>query len=301
MRRLSCVVVLLVGGLCQAQDVALSDILIDGEGWKPFFKDCKSIGDIATSRQGPTLIVSDPDERKVWALSSDGKPAPIVGLKGATGLCSAGRAIVACNPERKAILARPNDSDLDVTRIELDIAADNVVLSREGFYLTSQKSGALYFQRTSRDSIAPNPRGPQMLCEVKDPVGLVLWPDQSTLVVSEAHSPHLLTFRVNWDDTLSSKEKFYTLCKPSGNRELTVGTMTVDSLGRLYCATSIGVQVFDRTGRMIGVLTKPKDAPVTHVALGGEKGNTLYIACGNEIFARQIKGKGVGWPDEKPK
>jgi enterochelin esterase family protein len=72
-----------------------------------------------------------------------------------------------------------------------------------------------------------------------------------------------------------------------------VTALTVDDKGRVYACTPLGVQVFDPTGRLSGVLLKPADGDLTAVALGGPDGDTLFVACGEKIFARKTKAKAV--------
>ena len=64
--------------------------------------------------------------------------------------------------------------------------------------------------------------------------------------------------------------------------------MAVDAAGRLYVATRFGVQVFAATGELLGVVNFP-ELPIRFTpkasrscALGGD---TLYVACDDEIFS----------------
>jgi gluconolactonase len=75
-----------------------------------------------------------------------------------------------------------------------------------------------------------------------------------------------------------------------------VAGLTVDGDRRLYAATREGVQVFDPTGRLCGVLLKPLPQPVTAVAFGGAGRDRLFIACGDRLFVRKTKAKGPAGP-----
>jgi len=73
------------------------------------------------------------------------------------------------------------------------------------------------------------------------------WKDGGTLVVGDEDGDKLYAYRVGKDGGLDAKEGYYTLRRrdrePSG-----VKALTLDTDGRLYAATALGVQVFDPTG-----------------------------------------------------
>ncbi len=65
--------------------------------------------------------------------------------------------------------------------------------------------------------------------------------------------------------------------------------MTVDRKGRYYVTSSLGVQIFDPTGRPCGVLPKPDpEKPLTSCNLAGPNHNRLYIAQGSTIYFREL-------------
>lgn len=70
---------------------------------------------------------------------------------------------------------------------------------------------------------------------------------------------------------LSQKERKSVQTKLS-----TVTAMTGDKDGRIYAATPLGVQVFDPTGRLCGVLTPAAPGKVENMAIEGDK-LTLWI------------------------
>ena len=70
--------------------------------------------------------------------------------------------------------------------------------------------------------------------------------------------------------------------------------LTVDSAGRAYVTTALGVQVFSPTGELLGVLPKPQNASLVNVAFGGDKElSYLYIACGDKIYRRKMLARGI--------
>lgn len=68
-----------------------------------------------------------------------------------------------------------------------------------------------------------------------------------------------------------------------------VTALTTDKDGRIYAATPLGIQVFDPTGRMCGVIAAP---PGRIDALAFE-GNQLTAWVGDTKYARKLKTTGV--------
>jgi len=130
---------------------------------------------------------------------------------------------------------------------------------------------------------------------LSSPSGLALWPDQGTLVVGDAKGKHLWAFRVEKDSTLTAAEPYYALRLRPGEKESHVTALTVDDKGRLYAGTPLGVQVFDPTGRLCGVISKPGDGDMTGSIVLGEDG-ILLVSCGGKVYSRKIQGKGVAPP-----
>jgi sugar lactone lactonase YvrE len=123
-----------------------------------------------------------------------------------------------------------------------------------------------------------------------EPSGMVLWPDGGTLVVGDAGGKHLWAFRLDNEGKPVDGDRYYPLRVRPGQKASQVRGLAVDSAGRLYACTPEGVQVFDPTGRLSGVMRKPCDGELTAVAL---RGDTLFVTCGDAVFARKTRAKGV--------
>jgi gluconolactonase len=57
--------------------------------------------------------------------------------------------------------------------------------------------------------------------------------------------------------------------------------------------TKEGLQMFDPTGRLCGVIAKPQNAWLANVVLGGPKLDTLYVTCTDKIYRRKTRMTGV--------
>ena len=128
--------------------------------------------------------------------------------------------------------------------------------------------------------------------ETASPTCLTLWPGGEQLVIGDGGGKYLWTALIKKGGELDAADRYYSLSVKPGEQASGVTCMTMDAGNLLYACTPLGVQVFDPTGRLCGVIHAPaKD--MTAITLGGEKGDTLYVACGEKIYSRKIQGKAV--------
>ena len=134
------------------------------------------------------------------------------------------------------------------------------------------------------------------------PAGIALWPDGRTLVVGDADGKHLWAFRAEKNGDLTCGDRYYALRVKPGTTASGVTALTVDSKGLLYAATPLGIQVFDPTGRLCGVIANPDGATPERIWFTGKPGDQLYVVHGNlqNVFARKIQAKGVPPVEKKP-
>ena len=128
------------------------------------------------------------------------------------------------------------------------------------------------------------------LAGLKAPTCLTVWPDEGHLVVGEADGAYLWAVRIEKDGSLGRGDRYYSL-RTKPNEKMHVTAMTMDAGYLLYACTPLGIQVFDPTGRLSGVIAAPAKETMTAITIGGEKADTLFVAAGDKIYARKIQGK----------
>ena len=65
--------------------------------------------------------------------------------------------------------------------------------------------------------------------------------------------------------------------------------MTVDRAGWWYVTSSLGVQVFDPTGRLCGVMPKPRpNNPLTSCVLAGSNRDHLCVTNSDSVYRRRL-------------
>jgi enterochelin esterase-like enzyme len=119
-----------------------------------------------------------------------------------------------------------------------------------------------------------------------------LSPDQTLVYRSMLALNGLLSQQVDADGNLTNTQEFYQLeSSMSGDGWAHIGGMCVDTEGRLYVATSLGIQVCDQAGRVNFIIPTPS---VPHdVCFGGKDLSELFIACGTTVYKRATKVHGI--------
>lgn len=280
----------LVPHLALAQDMALKDVLIDGEGWQ-------LVGEGFAFTEGPAvdlggnLYFTDVFRAKIYRLDAQGRPEVFVDQSyGTNGMMFGpdGR-LHGCQNAKKRIVAY--DSAGKDTPIAEDVNSNDIVVMR---------SGALYFTDPEHHQVwYVSPKGEKKVVDtgLGYPNGIRLWPDQGTLVVADMKGPNLWAYRVETSGDLKFKQPYYTMQLAADKTDSAADGLTIDSSGRVYVATRLGLQMFDPTGRLCGVIASPQKAWLSNVAFAGPKLDTLYVTCSNKVYKRKVKATGFRYFD----
>ncbi|MES2736008.1 MAG: alpha/beta hydrolase-fold protein [Verrucomicrobiota bacterium] len=124
------------------------------------------------------------------------------------------------------------------------------------------------------------------------PILMCLSPDQTLLYGFERG--HLTASTISPEGELIHTQEFHkivSLGEAEAGRGWSMGEMCVDTEGRLYVATTLGIQVCDQAGRVNFIIPTPK--PAHDVCFGGKDLSELFIACGDTIYKRPTKVHGV--------
>jgi len=121
--------------------------------------------------------------------------------------------------------------------------------------------------------------------------GLCLTPDQTQLYVAESATHWVWIYTVLPDGTLSNKQRFGWLHVPDGGDFAWPDGMKCDREGRLYVATSLGIQILDPLGRVNAILPMPKGQP-SNCCFGGADFSVLYVSCGGKVWRRKLNVRG---------
>ena len=289
-------------------DLTLLKLLIPGEGWQVVTEGLGFADGPSADEEG-NFYFSDLKANAIYRVSVDGVKTKIADEPG-SGLKWAPGRIYACQASKKRVVM------LDWSKAgaapaagapEVVVLAENV----EPNDLAVSKDGHIYFTETGKhqvtviDSKTKTVRAADT--GIAGPNGLAFSPDGGTLAVSDNKGEFVWAFAVQADGTLSAKAPYMTMrlpIDPKGEfkakspppyKPASGGDgMCTDTDGRYYVTSALGVQIFDPTGRLCGVLPKPQpDKPLTNCTLAGQNREYLYVTNGDKVFRRKIKATGV--------
>ena len=215
-----------------------------------------------------------------------------------------GHRLIEITPEGKIV--RTLASELNGERI--DGPNDLVIDAKGGIYFTDpqfipglkkkQPGKSVFYRKPDGKVIRVIETG-----KFGQPNGILLSPDGKTWYINNTRNMpvgnYVMAFDVNGDGTLSNGRKFAKLFVTPGLRQqeaITTGAdgMTIDVHGNIYVATLMGLQIFDSSGKFIGIVHFPI-RPVSAV-FGGDDMQTIYCTCATRIYSIRTNVKGLEYP-----
>jgi hypothetical protein len=143
------------------------------------------------------------------------------------------------------------------------------------------------------DRFMNNP-GEPLKHSMKEPTACVVALGGSQLLVADASDRYVWAFRIEKDGTLGPGDRYCRLRVVGDERRkkdtpaekylANPTAMTIDDANRTYVATNLGIQVFDPTGRLCGVMT----APPGRVTDLGFHGNLLMAGAEGKVYVRKM-------------
>jgi gluconolactonase len=125
------------------------------------------------------------------------------------------------------------------------------------------------------------------------PNGVLLSRDEKILYVNDTNGEYLLAFDVQPDGTLRNRHNFakYEGVTRTPTR-ITSGAdgLAIDSQGRVYVCTQIGIQVFSPQGQHLGTI--PLSRPPQNMAFAGPDKKTLYVVGRGAAYKIQMLSQG---------
>jgi len=272
-----------------AGDMALSLLLIEGEGWQVMAEGYQFTDAACADAEGNFYFTDVAKGTSINKISPEGKVSAflentpkISGLKFGPG----GRLYACTQAPKKQIIAFELPAGV-VAVIADNVQPNDLVVSRRGF---------VYFTDTGKGQVVMiDPKGKLDVgaSGINKPNGITLSPDQGTLAVSEYGGTNVWVFRVEPDGALAHGERYMELRTPVGKTESAGDGMTTDTVGRYYVTSAVGIQMFDSTGRLSGVIARPHNKGTVSVAFAGPGLEYLYACSSDKVYRRKIKAKGA--------
>jgi gluconolactonase len=267
----------------------LNDILIPGEGWE-------LVGEGYGFTEGPAVnaagevFFQDIPNAKTYKIGLDGK---LVTLKldskraGGTAFGPDGTRYTAATKTGQVL---SYDAQNNEKVIADNIPVNDLTVAKNGnVYVTapegSEKAGKIYLIR---------PNGEKVVVDdgLKYPNGLAFTPDQSQLYVATSASHWVWLFQVKSDGTLTNKQRYDWLYMPDAGDNAWPDGLKCDTAGRMYVATSLGIQIADQAGRVNGILPVPTGQP-SNICFGGPNFNIMYVTSKDKVYRRKLNVRGA--------
>ncbi|MBA4285299.1 MAG: gluconolactonase [Xanthomonadaceae bacterium] len=236
-----------------------------------------------------SLIFTETRANRITRIAADGSTSPFLNnSNGANGLAFDAQgnllAVQTVKPQVGVIYPKGKEKVLATEYDGAPLARPNdlVVDKRSGIYFTDpgvngktegpQPPKALYY-------LSPAGKLQRLANDIARPNGVQLSPDEKTLYIANTAGEHVLAYDVGADGAISNRRDFARLegFNPNAENGPSSGAdgLAVDARGRLYVASTAGVQVFSDKGKALGIIPLPK--PPQNLAFAGTDRKTLYV------------------------
>jgi enterochelin esterase-like enzyme/sugar lactone lactonase YvrE len=277
-------------------DMALRRLLVPEAGWE-VVADGLGFADAPCTDAEGNFYFCDMKAPAVYRIAAADGGRTTVAEEAVSGLeCGPDGRLYGCNgPKKRLIAIDPASGRVD--EVAGDLAPNDLAILPDG---------TIYVTETGKQQVTRiDPKtGAQSAADtgITGPNGIALSNDAGTLAVSDYKGGHTWMFRVKADGALDAKMPTMEMRRPIDPKgefkfhepppllPASGGDgMAVDRAGRWYVTSALGVQVFDPTGRLCGVLPKPRpDKPLTSCVLAGPNRDQLYVTNGDAIFRRKL-------------
>ena len=265
-----------------------TNLLVRGEEWELVSDGYRFTEGPALNDRGE-LFFSDIPNNRIHKVERNGNVSVFAEQTGsANGLMfgSAGRLLACANGKSQIVAYSPDGSSEVLAR---NVKSNDLVVGQNGVYFTDPANQQVHYL-SAEGKLRVVDTG------IARPNGIVFSPDQSQLYVADSWGQFVYSFQVMPDGSLAFKQPFFHLHLPHGSTRSGADGMTVDTDGRLYVTTRMGLQVCDQPGRVHLILSKPQSASLSNVAFGGSEMDTLFVTSADKVYRRKINAKGLRSP-----
>jgi len=266
--------------------------------WEQVGQVYKSVTSPTTDKDG-NVFFADPAGNRIYKSDAGGKVTVFKEDSGGARALRIGPdgRLYASQPARKRIVSygAGGDEKVVVQNVEAD---DLAITAKGGIYFTNgNQKNVSYADGKGQTRVVY--RG----SEIALPAGIALSPDQAMLIVTDAQARYGWSFQIGPDGSLINGEPFYRLEMPETGWMSGAVSVTEDSIGQVYFATPIGIQICEANGLLAEILNPPQHGAITSLAFAGKDFNWIYVTEGDKLFRRRVKVNGVpAWaPAKLPK
>lgn len=173
--------------------------------------------------------------------------------------------------------------------------------------LVIDKTGGVYFTDPRYRAPDPWPQGKEavyyraadgavtrLIEDRSAPNGIILSPDETTLYVIPSMEKEMWSYPVKSPGKIGKGKLFCVLTQPEGKDNTGGDGLTIDTNGNLYITTALGLQVFDPSGKQLGIIAIPEHP--ANVAFGGKDNKTLFVTARKSLYSVETGATGHVFP-----
>jgi len=262
------------------------EVLVPGEGWT-------LVGEGYNFTEGPAanargeLYFSDRKKNRIYKVGLDGQVAVFAEDAGGPNGMMVGpdQRLYVCQTDRQRVASYDAAGKMAVLASGLE--PNDLAVSHQGHvYVTDPAHKQIWLV---------DKKGGKRVVDtgITFPNGLTLTPDQSLLLVADTRGRFVYSFQVQADGTLANKQPFCHLHIPDTQLDSGADGLKVDSTGRVYVATHLGVQLCDPLGRVTGIISRPPGRWLANIGFAGPGLDVLYATAADKVWKRKTHAKGV--------
>jgi gluconolactonase len=145
--------------------------------------------------------------------------------------------------------------------------------------------------------VAADGKVTRLIDDLPNPNGVILSPDEKTLYVIPTGQADMMSYPVEGPGKLGKGKVFCTLQQPDKAKNTGGDGLTVDKKGNLYITSQLGLQVFEPTGKMLGIIKFPEQP--SNATFGGKDMKTLFVTARTSLYTVEMEVEGHRFPGKK--
>lgn len=122
----------------------------------------------------------------------------------------------------------------------------------------------------------------RLIDDLPNPNGVRMSTDEKTLYVFPTGQADMMAYPIEGPGKIGKGKVFCSLKQPAGKKGTGADGATIDSKGNLYITSAIGLQVFDPSGKLLGVISIPEQP--SNCTFGGADMKTLYVTARKSLY-----------------
>jgi enterochelin esterase-like enzyme/sugar lactone lactonase YvrE len=261
-----------------------TDILVAASGWEQVSSG-HELAEAPTCNATGELFFSDSRAGRIYRVGLDNKTRIFADQTGRVTSLAFGPDgnLYGCKDSKQIV--RYNAEGVEQVLVT-DTNCQSLISLPSGLYFTDNASLAIW--RCTFEG------GLTKALQLLDPASAIAaTADQAFLHLASSQNQSTLHVRIGADGMLEHRQQYGFLHLPYLDRNSGASGIAVDTEGRAYVSTTVGVQVLDQLGRVHLILAKPSTAPISGLAFGGALRDQLYVTAGESVYRRKLKAKGI--------